>query len=68
MAINNNKKVYFYNQDNDTWNTWNNNKKIWEEIENVPLITTDFAGIGSTILTENTEKAIKHLITASFDI
>ena len=35
MAINNNKKVYFYNQDNDTWNTWNNNKKIWEEIENV---------------------------------
>lgn len=67
MAINNNKRVYFYNQDNDTWNTWEESTKTWDVIKNVPLITTDFAGIGSTILTENTKAALLKLITESFE-
>lgn len=65
MAINNNKPVYFYDQDNDTWMTNVNNE--WVSVESVPLITTDFAGIGSTILTEKTKDAIRKLIDDSFN-
>jgi hypothetical protein len=68
MAIDMGIPVYFYNQDTDYWTTFNNNTKEWNEITEleVPLITTDFGAIGSTILTEKTKQAILDLISRSF--
>lgn len=65
MAIDCGKPVYFYNQDTDYWVTFV--KDGWEKIENVPLIKKSFAGIGSTIMTENTKKALCKLIKDSFE-
>lgn len=66
MAINNGKKVYFYNQDTDKWMSFDVEKKTWYET-GVEKITGDFAGIGSTILTTKTKDTILDLIKKSFE-
>lgn len=64
MAIDCNKPVYFYNQDTDKWVTFI--KDDWVVVDKPPLIKTNFAGIGSTIMTDNTKKSILELINNSF--
>lgn len=66
MAIDSGKPVYFYDQDSDNWTHFVNND--WQVVNSPPLITKNFAGIGSTIMTENTKKAILKLMNDSFNL
>lgn len=65
MAIDNRKRVYFFDQDSDKW--YLNLLGKFVEIYNIPLLSFNFAGIGTRELKENGEQAIIEIYKKTFE-
>lgn len=59
-----NKKVYVFDQKILKWHIWNGVN--FEELENTPVLTCKFAGIGTRELTLDGENAIKEILSKTF--
>tara|TARA_R110000772_G_scaffold17946_3_gene49934 strand:+ start:102030 stop:102587 length:558 start_codon:yes stop_codon:yes gene_type:complete len=66
MAIDNNKPVYFFDQIGYNWYQYNYTLKVFQLILEIPLLTEDFAGIGSANLNENGKEAIRDVYKSCF--
>lgn len=64
MAIDDGKTVNFYDQERNVWGRYSNGK--WEQID-TPILTKNFAGIGTRELNENGMMAIKDVIIKTFE-
>jgi hypothetical protein len=66
MAIDNNKPVYVFDQVTNRWYKYNTNNNIFEPISEVaPLLTRNFAGIGTRDLTNDGLQAITNTYIAT---
>ena len=65
MAINEGKPVYLFDQEKDQWFTYKNNS--WIKID-TPVLTKNFAGIGTRELNEKGKKAIEDVFNKTFTI
>lgn len=63
-AIRYNKPTFVFNQKDNKWYKWNTNK--FEEIDYIPDLTENFAGIGTRELDMNGMTAIKNLFIKKF--
>lgn len=61
MSIDNNKPVYLYEQNLKTWNKFNYNNMVFEEIDYIPKLTENFAGIGTRDINNDGINAIKNV-------
>ena len=63
MAIDNGKPVYLFDQDQDRWFSFTGNKNGepvgWSALDEAPVLTRNFAGIGTRELAENGRNAIR---------
>lgn len=66
MAILHNKPVYVYFQDFDVWAKYSYEEETYIQIDYIPKLTNNFAGIGSRNVTNNGAKAIKQLFVNTF--
>lgn len=66
MAILHNKPVYVYFQDFDVWAKYSYEEETYMQIDYIPKLTNNFAGIGSRNITDNGAKAIKQLFVNTF--
>lgn len=66
MAILHNKPVYVYFQDFDVWAKYSYEEETYMQIDYIPKLTNNFAGIGSRNITDNGVKAIKQLFVNTF--
>lgn len=64
MAIDDGKIVNFYDQEKCVWARYSNGK--WER-NDVPILTQNFAGIGSRDLNENGKNAIRQVYVKTFE-
>ncbi len=64
MGINLGKTVYVFDQNKNSWYTWNGNSFIRTQ---TPILTTKFAGIGTRELKENGKQAIRDVYTATLN-
>jgi hypothetical protein len=62
QGIDNNKIVYIFDQNKNSWFQYNYKNGIFEKYEGIPELTKRFAGIGTRDINENGIKAIKELI------
>lgn len=60
-AIRYNKPVFVFNQKDNNWYTWKNNK--FEKIDYIPELTKNFAGIGTRNLSMDGMSAIRGLFS-----
>lgn len=68
MAIDNNKPVYVFDQVTNRWYKYNNGNNIFEPISyTTPLLTNNFAGIGTRDLTDSGLRAIINIYIATID-
>jgi len=65
MAIDCNKPVYVFDQNKNKWFYFNFDKGIFE-YSVTPVLTTDFAGIGTRKINENGISAIKNVYKKTF--
>lgn len=61
MAIDNKKPAYLFDQDSNRWYVFEKESGQFEFI-NVPVLTFDFAGVGTRELNERGENAIKEIL------
>lgn len=66
MAIDDGKPVYLYDQERCQW--FYNHNKQWAYFNDIPVLTLNFAGIGTRKINENGIKAIKDVYTKTFQI
>lgn len=61
MAIDNNKPVYVFDQNTNLWYEWQKDKKEGDGwiTTNTPVLTQNFAGIGTREINDNGKKAIE---------
>lgn len=67
MAIQHNKPVNVFNQKDNKWYKWDYSKRMFVEQE-IPTLTTNFAGVGTRNLTIDGAEAIQKLFKNSFKI
>jgi len=65
MAINENKPVYIFDQNLETWFTWNGT--TFQESD-TPTLTKNFAGIGTREINESGKQAIRDVYERTTDI
>lgn len=66
MAIDNEKEVYVFDQEQNAWFKWSYAKSKFAVLKNTPKITKhNFAGIGTRALKENGIQAIENLYKSS---
>jgi len=65
MAIDNNKPVYLFDQEQEKWFFYNYSTQIFEETD-VPTLTQNFAGVGTKNLNEAGRKAIRDVYAKTF--
>lgn len=58
MAINKGKPVHVFDMNRDNWYIWNMEKRTYE-IEEIPILSVHYAGIGSRNISEKGELAIR---------
>lgn len=63
MYMDDGKPVNFYDQDRDVWGRYENGR--WSQIEN-PVLTINFAGIGTRDINANGVIAIKNTVEKTF--
>lgn len=67
MAIDNQKEVFVFDQEKNSWFKWSYSKSIFRIIKNTPKITkNNFAGIGARKIKENGIQAIENIYKSSF--
>ena len=62
MAINNNKPVWLFEQKFKQWMFYYPPKNRFEEINCIPSLSKQFAGIGTRQIDENGKQAIKEIL------
>lgn len=67
MAIDNNKDVYFFDQDNPQWNWFSHVHMSFLKFYGIPILPENFAGIGTRDLTKDGENAIKEIYKHNFE-
>lgn len=65
MAIDNKKLVYFYDQELCKWYWYDYRIGKFSELQGIPKLKENFAGIGSALLNDNGTKAIKDVYEAN---
>lgn len=66
MGIDNNKEVFLFDQESKKWNKYNYETKTFDEINYIPKIPTNFAGIGTRKITEDGINAIQEICKYNF--
>lgn len=66
MAIDNEKPVFFFNQPTDKWYEYSYTEEKFIEMDGLPTLTENFAGIGSRNLEDNGKKAIEEVYKFNF--
>jgi len=64
MALDNGKPVYLFEQSQNHWYYWNGWE--FEQINNIPILTENFAGVGTRAMEQNGIDAIKDVYTCTF--
>lgn len=64
MAIQHKKLVYVFNQKDNRWYKWEYNQ--FREIDYIPKLTENFAGVGTRELSYDGENAIEELYSSNF--
>lgn len=63
MGINKNKKVFVFEQNENLWYKYDYDKKIFVPMyDKTPILTEDFAGIGTREINDNGIEAIKNIL------
>jgi hypothetical protein len=65
MGIDNKKPIYFYDQEKCEWYWYDYNIQKFVELNGIPKLSKNFAGIGSAKLNENGINAIKEIYEAN---
>lgn len=68
MGIDNNKEVFVFDQDNNYWNLFNYTANKFFRCYDIPILTKNFAGIGTRELNKNGKKAILEIYRHNFDV
>lgn len=69
MGIDNNKTVYVFDQERDSWFRWSYTSFKFIELKKIPIITTEnFAGIGTREIKKNGIEAIENLYKETFKL
>ncbi len=69
MAIDNQKPVFFFDQLNNSWTTFDYSTGNWYVLEtDVPLLTKNFAGIGTREINDLGKNAIKEIYKRQFGV
>lgn len=66
MSIDNKKETFVFNQDNNKWNKYNYVIGEFEVINYIPVLTENFAGIGTREINQNGINAIKEIYKHNF--
>lgn len=66
MAIDNNKLVFVFDQNNNKWNKFCYDLTEFKIIDYIPRLTENFAGIGTRDINENGKNAIKIILSSMF--
>ena len=67
MAIDNKKKVFLFDQEQNYWFYWDYREEKFKIVYEIPMITNfNFAGIGARLINDNGIKAIEQLFIKSF--
>jgi hypothetical protein len=66
MAIDNNKPIFFFDQESNEWYEYSYSDEKFLVMEYLPTLTENFAGIGSRELTKIGKSAIKQLYEYNF--
>jgi hypothetical protein len=66
MAIDNEKPVFFFDQENNIWNKYIHEIKEFKPLQVMPILTENFAGIGTRELNKYGINAIKDIYRDNF--
>jgi len=67
MSIDNNKPVFLFEQNENSWFEYSYEEQKFVKINYIPKLTKNFAGIGTREINENGKKAIIELFKENFD-
>lgn len=60
-GIDNKKIIFVFDQNKKCWCSYNYDKELFEDYDNIPILTNRFAGIGTREINDSGIKAIKDL-------
>jgi hypothetical protein len=66
MSIDNKKETYVFDQNTNTWNKFNYETNVFDQIDYIPKLTEKFAGIGTRDISEAGKAAIKEVYKNTF--
>jgi len=66
MAVDNNKPVFFFDQDSDGWYIYDYSAGEFKRFDGIPVLTTHFAGIGTRDIKDNGLQAILDVMEHTF--
>ena len=66
MAINNKKPVFFFDQPTISWYEYNYTFGVFQKIFYIPILTNNFAGIGTRQIDEHGKAAITEILKFNF--
>lgn len=66
MAIDNNKPVHFFEQNENCWYDYDSVSKVFTVFNSIPTLSKNFAGIGTREINENGKRAIKEVYEKTF--
>ena len=66
MSIDNKKDTFLFNQDSNIWNKYNYETERFDEINYIPELTTNFAGVGTRQISMMGETAIREIFKYNF--
>jgi hypothetical protein len=66
MAIDNQKEIYFFEQIENKWFTYDYSINLFTELDHIPTLTKHFAGIGSRDLMNSGKRAIEAVYEITF--
>ena len=66
MAMDNDRTIYFFDQENKQWTIWNSHVKQFHPITYTPTLTEDFAGIGTRAINDDGIQAIINVYKETF--
>jgi hypothetical protein len=68
MAIDNHKPVYVFDQNKNSWFMFDLNKWEFDKMNTIPVLTENFAGIGTRDINEDGKRAIQELYKSNLKI
>lgn len=66
MAVNNKKPIFFFDQPTISWYEYNYTFGVFQKIFYIPVLTSNFAGIGTRQIDEHGKAAISEILKFNF--